>query len=311
MKPLPLILIAVAAGATSGAVTNMVVDPAEPTAPRTEAADVPQLAQLERLVAEMTSRQQELQGTVDDLRAQLGAQPGATSDRIPVGEIEAAVDRALARRVEGGNGEVHPRSAAAPRGADTVAAKAPLDVNGIMARLADDDFDGQVDRDMFWQEVREAGLLDEVIARFEENAAARPDDIDAQVDLGGAYLQKIFEVGQGPLAGVWATKADGAFDAALAIDDRHWGARFSKAASLSFWPPVFGKQSEAIHHFEILTDQQADMERDPQHAQTYLLLGNLYQQNGKPDKAIETWQRGLERYPDDDGLIGQLEIAED
>ncbi len=161
-----------------------------------------------------------------------------------------------------------------------------------------------------WKAINAAGALDEVVAMFEEFAKEHPGSAGAQVDLGGAYLQKVFKAGNGPEAGVWATKADKAFDAALGIDDHSWDARFSKAVSLSFWPPVFGKQTEAIKNFEVLAEQQAQQPSDPKYAQTWLLLGNLYQQLGKSDQALATWQKGLAAFPENASLLQQIANAQ-
>ncbi len=103
-------------------------------------------------------------------------------------------------------------------------------------------------------------------------------------------------------------KADEAFDAALARDDHHWDARFSKAVSPSFWPPLFGKQAEAIEHFETLMGQQEALpQQGPKHAQTYLLLGNLYQQQGNNDKALATWNDGTQLFPDNHELAARVQ----
>ena len=85
-------------------------------------------------------------------------------------------------------------------------------------------------------------------------------------------------------------------------------ARFTKAMSLSFWPPVFGKQGEAIQHFEILANQQEEGPPSGHFAQTYLLLGNMYAEQGKSEKALEAWERGLGYFPSNESLNKQLKI---
>jgi tetratricopeptide (TPR) repeat protein len=97
--------------------------------------------------------------------------------------------------------------------------------------------------------------------------------------------------------GTWAVKADKAFDAALALDDHHWSARFSKAASLAFWPAILGKQPEAVKQFEILREQQESQAPREEFAQTYLFLGNLYASQGNAAKAQEVWRKGAEFFP--------------
>ena len=163
--------------------------------------------------------------------------------------------------------------------------------------------------DAMWKDIRAAGMLAEVIAAYETASKDDPSNPDLKVDLGNAYLQKTFEAGGGPEAGVWATKADKVFDQALALNPEHWEARFTKAVSLSFWPPALGKQAEAIKNFETLVEQQERGSQQSYHSETYIFLGNLYQQSGKGDKAVETWKRGYSRFPDSSELKKQIDLA--
>lgn len=300
MKPLPVILAAVVAGASSGALAHVALRPNS-----VEGAGEPRVAELQlaELVDQLQEQQADLTRELATLRSD-AQKLTPQSDRIPLGEIEDIVARAIDRRLA--PAEARP---AQPADSALAASAAEFDKHDAFDKLMSGEL-SEMERENFWQEIREAGVLDEVIAMFEDRAERLADDPEVQVDLGEAYLQKIFEVGNGPLAGVWATKADGAFDAALELDDRHWEARFSKAAALSFWPPVFGKQAEAIHHFEILAENQEQLAAEPGHAQTYLLLGNLYQQNGRPEDALAAFRKGLERFPDDAGLIQQIAMTE-
>ena len=164
-------------------------------------------------------------------------------------------------------------------------------------------------RTELWKEIVEKGLDDEVIALFEAAAEANPNDPEPQLALGEAYLGLTQEAGASPLAGKYATLADEALDRALEADPQHWDARFTKATALSFWPPVFGKQAAAIQQFETLVSQQAGMAPTSRHADTHLLLGNMYQQTGQMDKAIAAWQQGLELFPDHGDLAAQIALA--
>lgn len=176
------------------------------------------------------------------------------------------------------------------------------------ALLAGDlDYDAQQE---LWQKIREAKQTDAVIALFEARAAADPNNPDRQSELGQAYLAKIQEVAGGPLAGVWADKADKAFDQALALDDRHVEARFMKAISLSFWPPVFGKQGQAVKQFEILLEQQGNTAMGDWQSEAYMMLGNLHMQMGKPDQAKLVYQQGLALFPQNAQLIEQLGLLD-
>ena len=97
---------------------------------------------------------------------------------------------------------------------------------------------------------------------------------------------------------------DAAYDKALELDSSHWRARFNKAVSYSFWPPITGKPAEAVEHFStLMTQQEADPSpRHTGYVQTYLMLGNMYSQQGKATEAKEVWQRGLRFHPDNDEL---------
>jgi tetratricopeptide (TPR) repeat protein len=165
--------------------------------------------------------------------------------------------------------------------------------------------------DRLWQKLREEGRIDAVLAEIEAQVALAPNNPDLQAELGKAYLQKLFDVGIGPMAAVWGEKADVAFDAALALDETHWEARFQKALSLSNWPTFLGKQGEAVRNFEVLVEQQETARPQPYHAYTYQFLGNLYDQAGQHDKARETWRRGAQRFPDDEELRKKAEKTEE
>jgi hypothetical protein len=164
-------------------------------------------------------------------------------------------------------------------------------------------------RQKAWASLRERGLLDQAIALMEARAAAAPDDPTAQFDVGVGYIEKIQEVGAGMEAGRWATKADKAFDRALALDEEHLDARLYKAMSLSFWPPIFGKRAEAIAQFETLIEKQATHPAQDHFASSYVLLGNLHMESGDVDKALEVWKAGAAAFPGDAELATKIAAA--
>jgi len=296
---LPLIVLVVLLSALASAVATTLVagrilsqreaerDPVSPSAS----------AQLASAVQELSSEQKHLSEALEELRTQ-------------VAMVEEAASRSLARRaesVESAQGAAIAAGASKPGAAEPAAVESSTVaeyVSSLFARGL-----GENDRQAIWKQIREAGVLDEVIAAVEARVEADPGNPDRHFELGSSYLQKIFEVGNGPEAGVWATKADKSFDAALEIDPQHWESRFSKAVSLTFWPPVFGKQTEAIRQFEVLVGQQAQSGMtDPKYAQTHLLLGNMYQQSGNLEKAIASWEAGLAAFPGSEQLQAQLDL---
>lgn len=172
-----------------------------------------------------------------------------------------------------------------------------VELAGLIGQMLRSDTNYET-KEALWAKIKAAGQLDAAIAQIEEMVGDDPQNADLQTDLGGAYLQKLFTITEDPQKGVWAMKADSAFDAALKADPQHWNARFSKATSLAFWPPIFGKQGEAISNYETLVQQQeASGATKPEYAQTYVFLGNLYELQGKTDKAKEIWNKGAGKFP--------------
>lgn len=234
--------------------------------------------------------------------AELEMRPVATSERNIAGELEDAIERYLASRAESLEETSAPVEAAAP-------SFASLDLQTILATLEDPD-KSWMEKEELWQLLREEGRLDEVIAEYERLAGLDPNNPDRKVELGYAYIQKIQEVGQGALAGKWAALADEQFDAALALDEMHWDARFTKAMALSHWPAFAGKTAETIAEFEKLIEIQDQVPVQDDHLNTYLVLGNIYMGQGKNDLAISTWQKGLGSFPGNESLLEQIEALQ-
>jgi tetratricopeptide (TPR) repeat protein len=238
--------------------------------------------------------------------------------RTTLDEIRQAVRRTnetLVSRSGGGATATEEAAAAAvekdgaARGAGAASKPAkPLTAAEVMRRLAEDDL-SDMETEQLWHDAITAGLMDEIIKAYEKRVKADPNNPDLQTELAEAYINKITEVGNGPMAGVYGMKADKAYDAALAADPEHWDARFGKAIALSFWPPALGKQGEAIKQFETLLEKQARQASRPEFAHTFLFLGNMYAQQGKTDLAIATWKKGLVAFPDHSDLTNQISNA--
>jgi tetratricopeptide (TPR) repeat protein len=302
MKPSAVLAISVL---ISGVMIFIAFSWQEKSAPAAVAAGAGEVATLSRAVSDLRAEQAEIKKGLDDLRAEVNTKPQSDA-RLPLGEIDAAVQRALAQNAASARGS---QTRAGDPSADKAAKKSAFDVQAALQELTSKRLT-QEQRQALWKQIADAGQLDAMVALLEQRAKDDPTNSTAQLDLGRAYLQKIFQVGNGPEAGVWGTKADKAFDSALAIDDHNWDARFAKAVSLSFWPPMLGKQNEAIKNFETLVDQQASQSPKPEFAQTYYFLGNMYTQTGDKAKALATWQQGLSLYPGNPQLEAQIANAE-
>ena len=180
------------------------------------------------------------------------------------------------------------------------------ELSTLYAQLLDPTLDWQ-GRSSLWAQAAEAGKLEALYELFAQAARDNPNDPQLQTRLGLACLERITH-GKltGPEAGIWGTKADRAFDAALALDERNWEARFTKAISLSNWPAFLGKQGAAIQQFQTLIAQQEAGAPEAHHAQTYYFLGNMYLQTGRKDEALAIWRQGLARHPGNEVLQAQV-----
>jgi tetratricopeptide (TPR) repeat protein len=250
----------------------------------------PAIDELRRQVEALRSEQDRLTAQVRSA-VTTGAETSGARAPVPTvseTQVAAAVERWFAAR-----GEAIP--AAPARGEDPV----PFDVE---AAYLDARTNSYWDNPEWWTRIHAAGKMDELIERFEQNAADNPRDPEAHMELGSAYLAYLqVDQTKWPLS----MKADAEFDKVLALDEKHWAARFTKAVSYSFWPDFLGKKKGAITHFEVLADQQDSMPAEPEHAQTYVFLGNLLDQRGEKDRALEVWRRGLRRHPDNPELRGK------
>jgi tetratricopeptide (TPR) repeat protein len=286
------VVLAVAASALTGlTATSRAETIAAPAgAPGDEAT-----ARLERTMAELETRLGELELALASARG--GGTVAAGSSRVALDGVDAAVARWMLENAPGLAGDVD--TARAARLAEETAA-----IELAVDRILSDDFEGSAQD--FWMELRETGRLDGVIAQLEELVEAAPHDPEMHVDLAGAYVQKLFDVGPGPMQVVFAEKAEDTFGRALELDSEHWGARFGRAMTLSNTPAFLGRAPAAIHDFEVLIEQQERRPTEPRFAQTYFFLGNMYEDAGETEKAVSTWRRGAELFPEYDGIAEQL-----
>lgn len=297
MNPAAIVAIAILASTgLSVAVTTVF-------APKSQAAVLSGSESVEARLATLQKLVEEQQHTIEKLAARPQTADAALRTAEP-SVSEAVVEAAVLRWLDKNGANAAPGSLGdAVKGAKV--AKTPpagSDAKSLYAELAKAGGDWTKVTEL-WKKAKEAGQLDALVALYEQNAKDNPRQPDTQVALGNAYLQKLFAGGMGPEAGIWGSKADKAFDQALELDPNHWGARFQKAVSLSNWPDFLGRKKEAIDNFETLVKQQeASGNTQPQGWNTYLMLGNLYMQQGKEDKAKDLWDRGARAFPDNQTL---------
>lgn len=235
-----------------------------------------------------------------ELRSQLGARPMRESRREVTAVGEQQVEAAIRGWLEKHGHELTALAEAS--------AKQPAKIDEKQAFLTVTDLDVPYDERLkVWRQVQEAGKLDDLVAMLREHASKSPNDPDAHTALGHALVQKINAPNVSGLErAVIGRQIDEAYGKALELDPEHWEARYSRAIGLTFWPAFLGKQAEAIKNFETLIEQQERRSPQPGYASTYVLLGNVYAQQGEMGKAREVWQRGLKQFPDNGDLKVKL-----
>jgi len=234
-----------------------------------------------------------------ELRQQLESRPLGESKRELAGPGEAQIEAAVRSWLE-----QHGTALLAEASAQKPAVQ--IDKGQAFRTLADLGVPYE-ERLKVWRDVRKAGKLDDLITMLREHAEKSPNDANAHAALGHALVQKINSPNVGGLErAVLGRQIDDAFGKALEIDPEHWEARYSRAIGQTFWPAFMGKQAEAIQNFETLIQQQERRSPKPEYACTYVLLGNVYAQQGKMEKAREVWQRGLNQFPSDEDLKGKV-----
>ncbi len=305
MKPWTVLLLGVLLAAGASALTAALVPSGSSRRGEPSSADV------ERTLSELAGKVEDLQAQNAQLEERLAAlqrlsEEAASTPAASRTEL-GGLDAAVARWMDANTDRLEDLAlSAAPAGA-ALSNGSQESIDSILDVFLSDELD-EIQEQALWDRLRKEGRLDEVVAALEALVAERPHDPDLQTELGNAYIQKIFDVGMGPMAGVFGEKADEAYDRALEIDPEHWEARFSKAVSLSNWPAFLGKTGEAIHQFETLITQQENRSPEDHYEQTYYFLGNMYLQTGETAKALEAWRRGIAVFPDSEMLLGQIAL---
>lgn len=164
---------------------------------------------------------------------------------------------------------------------------------------------GAEKHDLF-QQLLKSGQLDAAMAELQQRMADNPTNAQLPTTFGEAQLNKVRAIKEagGDIndMGILAMQADKNFNAALKIDPQNWEANFVKASTQFYWPPDEKRDNDAAQRLAGLIDQQETMTPNPAFVQTYVALGNQFEKLGQHDKAVATWQLGLQKFPDDPAL---------
>lgn len=157
------------------------------------------------------------------------------------------------------------------------------------------------------QAVIRAEAYDRCIAFFEKLTADNPDNANAWLNYGFAYVDKI------PAAGsitqvILANTAQGFFGRSIEAE-KTWLALYSRGNSQLFWPRVFGRAPLGVADLEQAYEMQKKAPRKlPVHVRVYIALGDGYWKTDQIDRARGIWGEGLEEFPGNELLAARLNL---
>lgn len=282
MSSTPTVALSVLLASAAAAAVSFSTRPAAASPAPTDAS-----AAVQREVVELRATCAALQKQIEAL----GLAPATASSGAPERTAAAPTDEQVLAAVEA----ILKRTSGKGPGAIAAGATGSFDLGKEFQTLVGTSYWENPD---VWKKAFAAGKMDEVIKQFEALAKASPNDIPTQMSLANAYMAYL-QLDQTKWQ--YSMKADEVYDKVLALDDKHWEARFTKAVSYTFWPDFLGKKKEAIANFETLVKQQESMPVEDHQAEAYLYLGNLLEQSD-PARAKELWQKGARRHPNNQEL---------
>ena len=163
------------------------------------------------------------------------------------------------------------------------------------------------EQERFWQATRTTGLVDDTITNLESYMEAHPQDNEARMELGDAYVAKLLTVPGGPERGIWGMKAEKQWQDVVKQDPDHWDAQYTLAFNYSMYPDFLNKIDDAIAGFERALEIQGRTQPKPQHAKTYVQLARMHNKKGNTEKAREVLELGRMRHPQDKQITAALQ----
>ncbi|MEM9446354.1 MAG: hypothetical protein AAGA18_13505 [Verrucomicrobiota bacterium] len=170
-------------------------------------------------------------------------------------------------------------------------------------------FSGDANEDeqlAFWKEIRKSDTLDEILNNLKNDVNSNPNDLQARSNLAKVYMAKLHSGSFGPEMNILAARAEEQWKEILKIDPNNWKAQNSLAVGLSWYPENMNKIGEAIGEFEKLLIIQESQQPEKGFKESYLRLSDIYLKNNDPAGALETLERGLTIFPNDQKLKEQL-----
>ncbi len=179
----------------------------------------------------------------------------------------------------------------------------------LLGKVLRNSLDGtatEEEQQRFWQATRTTGLVDDTITSLETYVKTNPQDNEARMELGDAYVAKLLTVPGGPERGIWGMKAEKQWKDVVKRDPDHWDAQYTLAYNYSMYPDFLNKTDDAIAGFEQALRIQDRVASKPGHAKTYVQLARMHKKKGNAKKAREVLERGQMRHPRNDEIAKAL-----
>lgn len=212
--------------------------------------------------------------------------------------LAAVLLLAVAVRADAGSSAFDRAIAAAQKGNDTAA------LEHFEQALREDPGDLRYASE-YRQAVIRVEAYDRCIAFFEKLTAAHPDNANAWLNHGFAYVDKI------PASGaitqvILASTAQGFFTRSLEIE-KTWLGLYTRGNSQLYWPKVFGRAPLGVADLEEAYALQKNAPRKlAVHARVYVALGDGYWKTDQIEKARAVWREGLREFPGNQALSKRL-----
>lgn len=189
----------------------------------------------------------------------------------------------------------------------------PTEFKRLLPKVLRSTLDGTAtaeEQQRFWQAARTTRLVDDTIKSLEDHMEAHPQDNEARMELGDAYVAKLLTVPAGPERGIWGMKAEKQWNDVVKQDPDHWDAQYTLAFNYSMYPDFLNKTDDAIAGFERALKVQERAQPRPQHAKTYVQLARMHKKKGNTKKAREVLKLGRMRHPQDKRITAALEALQ-
>jgi tetratricopeptide (TPR) repeat protein len=142
--------------------------------------------------------------------------------------------------------------------------------------------------------------FERAVAFFQRLVLATPKVADVHAALGsayGEYIGAMYASGEVDHAKVekFGRLCLEEYEVGLRLDENSFSARLGRGIYLTYVP---GRFEEALKDFQKLFDMEASGKFSHYPFDVaYFFLGDAYKRTGQTEKAKETWQAGLKRYP--------------